>query len=197
MAGSVPAVAWKEPLLRLAPESAPVSAQRIEQLRAEHYIAVLAALAFPDVNHHPLAVDVADLQVGRFCAACTSGIKRHQKDAMKGGVRGVDQARDLLLAEYLGKMTNLLRVGRLGDAPAALQHVNVEEPQSRQTQDDGVRTELQLSEEHRLVLANVFWAKLIGRTAKVPAEVRNTVQVSADGCLGEVAALHLLKHELT
>src|SRR5664280_2421941 len=197
LAGCVPTVAGQEPLLRLAPESAPVSAQRIEQLRAEHYIAVLASLALPDVNHHPLAVDVADLQVGRFCAACAGGIERHQKDAMKGGVRGVDQARDLLLAEYLGKMTNLLRVGRLGDAPAALQHVNVEETQSRQTQDYGVRTVLQLGEEHRLILANVFRAKLIRRAAKVPAEVCNTVQVAADGCFGEVAALQLLKHELT
>src|ERR1019366_1676119 len=198
MAGCVPAVAGKQPLLRLAPETAPVSAQLFEQLRAEHYIAVLASLALPDVNHHPLAVDVADLQVGRFCAACAGGIERHQKDAMKGGVRGVDQARDLLLlAEYLGKMTNLLRVGRLGDAPAALQHVNVEETQSRQTQDYGVRTVLQLGEEHRLILANVFRAKLIGRAAKGPAEVCNTVQVAADGCFGEVAALQLLKHELT
>jgi hypothetical protein len=75
--------------------------------------------------------------------------------------------------------------------------VNIEEPKRRQPHNYGVRTVLQLGEEHRLVLANVFWAKLIGRTAKVPAEVRNTVQVSADGCLGEVAALQLLKHELT
>src|ERR1035438_10684252 len=126
MAGCVPAVARKEPLLGLAPEAAPVGAQFFEQLRAEHDIAVLAALALPDMNHHPLAVDVADLEVGRFRAACAGGIKRHQKDAMKGGIRGVDQSRHLLLAEYLWKVTHLLRIGRLGDAPAALQHAKVE-----------------------------------------------------------------------
>ena len=91
---------------------------------------------------------------------------------MKGGIRGVDQSRNLFLAEYPGKVTHLLRIGRLGDAPVALQHVNVEEAQRRQPQDDGVRTELQLGEEHRLILANVLRAKLIGRTAEVPAEVR-------------------------
>ena len=58
----MPAVAGKQPLLRLAPESAPVGAQLFEQPRAEHDIAVLAALAFADMNHHPLAVDVADLR---------------------------------------------------------------------------------------------------------------------------------------
>src|ERR1017187_9234393 len=167
MAGGVPAVAGEEPLLRLAPESAPVGTQFFEQLRAEHDIAVLAALALPDMNHHPLAVDVADLEVGRFRAACAGGIKRHQEDAMKGGIRGVDQSRNFFLAEYLGKVMHLLRIGRLGDAPAALQHVNLEETKSGQPQDYSVRAELQLGEEHRLVLANVFRAKLIGRTTEV------------------------------
>src|ERR1017187_5726882 len=159
----VPAVAGKEPLLRLAPEASPVDAKFPEQLRAKHDIAVLAALALSDMDHHPLAVDVADLQVGRFCAACAGGIKRHQKDAMKGGIRGVDQARNLLLAEYLWKVTHLLRIGRLGAAPAAFQHVNVEETQRGKPQDYSVRAELQLGEEHRLILANLFRAKLIGR----------------------------------
>ena len=57
----VPSVAWEEPLLRLAPEATPVSAQCFKQLRAEHHVAVLAALALPDMNHHALAVDVAHL----------------------------------------------------------------------------------------------------------------------------------------
>ena len=116
---------------------------------------------------------------------------------MKGGICGIDQSRDLLLAEYLGKVTHLLRIGRLSDAPVALQHVNIEEPQRREPQGYGVRTVLQLGKEHRLILANLLWAKLIGRTTEVSAEMRNTMKVSADGCGGEVAALQLLKHELT
>src|SRR6266567_7816638 len=82
----VPAVAGEEPLLGLAPESAPVRAQFFQQLGAEHDVAVLAALALVDVNHHPLAVDVADLQAGRFCASRTGGIESHQKDAMKRSI---------------------------------------------------------------------------------------------------------------
>ena len=116
---------------------------------------------------------------------------------MKGGVRRVDQARLLFLDQYLGKMANLLRIRCRGAAPAALQHVNVEGPQSRQRQDYGVLAELQPGEEHRLILGNLLWAKLIGRTTTVSVAVRNTVKVSADVCRGEVAALQLLKHELT
>src|ERR1035438_3246178 len=107
----MPAVAGEEPLLGLAPESAPVDAQFFEQLRAEHDIAVLAALAFPDMDHHPLAVDVADLQVGRFRAACAGGIERHQKDAMKGGIRGFNQSRNLLLADRARRIAAIRRAG--------------------------------------------------------------------------------------
>jgi hypothetical protein len=48
------------------------------------------------MNHHPLAVDVANLQVGRFGAACAGGIEGHKQDAMKRRVYRVDQACDLL-----------------------------------------------------------------------------------------------------
>jgi hypothetical protein len=40
-----------------------VLAQRLQQLRAEHHIAVFAALSPLNVDDHALTVDVADLQV--------------------------------------------------------------------------------------------------------------------------------------
>ena len=68
MTRRVPSVAGKQPVGGLAPQSAPVDAQFLEQLRAEHDIAVLASLAAPDMDDHPLAVDIADLQVRHFRA---------------------------------------------------------------------------------------------------------------------------------
>ncbi len=78
IACGMPSVAGKQPVGRLAPEAAPVNTQFFEQLRAEHDIPVFAALAFPDMDDHPLAVNIADLQSGRFRAPCARGIKRHQ-----------------------------------------------------------------------------------------------------------------------
>jgi len=46
-------------------------------------------------------------------------------------------------------------------------------------------------------LADVLRAKLIGRAVEVSAEVLDTMQVQADGRIGEVAAPQLLKHDLT
>src|SRR5208282_6433375 len=116
---------------------------------------------------------------------------------MEGCIRRLNQSRDFFLTQNPWQVTHLLRIRRLGDAPVALQHVDVKEAQRRQTQDDGVRTELELGEQSRLILANVLRAKLIGCTPEVLAEVRDTVHVGADGGLGEVAAMQLLKHELT
>src|SRR5258705_13961059 len=63
MTRRMPSVAGKQPVGWLVSESAPVHAQRVQQSRAQHHIAVLASLAAADVNDHPLTVDVADLQM--------------------------------------------------------------------------------------------------------------------------------------
>jgi hypothetical protein len=109
------------------PKPAPIDAQRIEQLRAEHDITVLATFSAPDMDDHPLAVDIADLQVCHFCATCARGIQRHQQDAMKGKLGRLNQTRDFVLTEYLRQVQNLLRIRRLGNAPASLQNLNIEE----------------------------------------------------------------------
>src|SRR5450631_3768923 len=130
-------------------------------------------------------------------SGCRGTEARHEQDAMKLRVCCVDQTRDFFLTEHPGKVTQLLRIRRLGDAPVALQDVDIEEPKRRQPHNYGVRAVLQLGEEHRLGLANVLRTKLIGWTPEVLAEVRHTVHVGADGRRGEVATLQLLKHELT
>jgi len=70
MARRMRSVTGKQPIGGLAFQPAPVDAQSIEQLRAEHDIAVLTALAAPNMNDHAPTVDIAGLQVRHFCATC-------------------------------------------------------------------------------------------------------------------------------
>src|ERR1039458_2227502 len=65
-----------------------------------------------------------------------------RKLTMKLRVCRVDQTCDFFLTEYPWEVTHLLRIRRLGDAPVALQHVDIEEPQRRQPHNYGVRTVL-------------------------------------------------------
>ncbi len=46
----------------LGPGQPPIAAQDGEQLRRQHDAAVLPALAVLDPDHHPAAVDIADLE---------------------------------------------------------------------------------------------------------------------------------------
>ncbi len=49
---------------------------------------------------------------------------------MKGKLGRVNQTRDFLLAKDLGQVQNLLRIGRLCNAPASLQHLNIAQPEA-------------------------------------------------------------------
>jgi len=197
MTPRMPSVARKQPVGWLAPETAPIRAQFLEQLRAEHDVAVLAALAFADMNDHPLTVDIADLQMRCFCATCACGIERHEQNAVKWLLSRVNQSGDLFLAQYLRKVKHLLRIGRLSDAPVPLQDLDVKEAQRGQAQANSVGAELKLGEQSCLILADMLGAELIGLAIEVSTEVFDTMQVRTDGCIGEVAAPQLLKHELT
>jgi integrase/recombinase XerD len=162
MTRRAPSAAGEQPIGGLAFQPAPVDAQRLEQLRAEHDIAILAPLASPNMNDHPLAVDVADLEARHFCAPRARAIQRHQQNAMKGRLCRVDQSCDFFRAEYLGQVQNLLRIRRLGNAPTSLQHLNIEETQRCQPLRHSVRGQLPAREQRGLILANLLGAKLIG-----------------------------------
>jgi hypothetical protein len=139
------------------------------------------------MNDHALAVDIADLQVRHFCATCARGIEGHQQNAMKGKLCRVDPTRHFVLAQHLRQVQNLLRIGCLGNAPAALQNLYIEEAQSGQALRYGVRGQLPAREQRGLILANLLGAKLIGRTMEVPTEMLDRLDVNVDGGLGVVA----------
>ncbi len=119
-------------MLGLSLQAAPVLTQYFEQFWAEHDIAIFAALAALDVNHHALAVDVADFQVCQFSASYSGGVERHQQSALERSQSCVDELRDFFLAENRRQVKCSFRIGRLGDAPGFLECLDVEESQSRQ-----------------------------------------------------------------
>ena len=88
-------------------QPAPVLAQFLEQFWAEHHIAISASLAALNVNHHALAVDVADFQVCQLGVAHSGGVERHQQNAMVGSERSIDELRDFFLAQDRRKVTVL------------------------------------------------------------------------------------------
>ena len=60
----IPITARKQPMYRLG--QAPIGTQDRQQRWRQHDVAVLAALAVFDPDHHPAAVDVGDLECGNL-----------------------------------------------------------------------------------------------------------------------------------
>src|ERR1700756_3133631 len=79
----MPAVTGKEPVAGFSPQPAPVLAQFVEQLGTEHDISIYATFAALDVDHHALAVDIAEFQTRQLGAPQASGVEGHEQSAME------------------------------------------------------------------------------------------------------------------
>ena len=87
-----------------------MSTQRLQQRRAQRKIAILAALALDHADDHPLAVDVAQLQMGHFRAAHAGAVENHQQGAAEQVPAGVDHAGHFFLAQNAGKTLRHSRI---------------------------------------------------------------------------------------
>src|SRR5438552_4122434 len=103
----VPTVAGKQPEFRPLSESANVAPQFIQEFRAEHDIAVFAALSALDVNDHALTIDIAHLQMRQFGTPQSGRVKSHQEDPVEHCRSRVDEPRYLLRAEDFRKTESL------------------------------------------------------------------------------------------
>jgi len=89
-------------VLDFFPQAPPVCAEFVEQNGTEHYITVLATLAALDVNHHPSAINVADLQASQLRVPNTGGIEGHEDSSMKWCVSRIDELGHFFLTENGG-----------------------------------------------------------------------------------------------
>src|SRR5208282_1020148 len=69
-----------------------------------------------------------------------------------------------------------------------------EEPQCREPLRHGGCGQLSLTEQIRLVLANVFRSELIGRAVKVPRKILDRLDVAVDGSLSVITTLEFFEH---
>ena len=110
-----------------------MSAQFLEQDRAEHHVAVLATFAALNVHDHASAIDVADLQARQLGALRTPvRVEGHQHGAIEGSRSSVDELCYLFLTENGGQAMAFLGIGSVGNAPRPLERLDVEEAQGAQ-----------------------------------------------------------------
>jgi hypothetical protein len=87
----------------------PVGTQDPQQLRRQHDIAILAALALDDADQHPAAVDRRGLQGGNLGDAQPGPIGRGQGHAVAQAGHRFEEAHHLLAAQHHGQALRLPR----------------------------------------------------------------------------------------
>jgi hypothetical protein len=92
----------KQPVLGLP--SSPVDTQDLQQLQRQHDLARELALALADVDDHPLAVDVGDLQIQRFLTAQACAVVYGQQCAMLDVHLFIEQCTNFLPASDGGQL---------------------------------------------------------------------------------------------
>ena len=192
---AVPAIAGKQPDTRSSAQPPPVRAQFVEQDRAEHHVAILAALAALDVDHHALAVHVADLQASQLRVANTGRIESHEHGTIKSSGSGVDELPYFFLTENGGQAVALLRIGSVGNAPRLLQRLDVEKPQGAQMVGHRTGRQLLYREELGLILPNVLPAQTVRRAVEVFCESFDEADVVLCGSLRVMTTLEFFQHD--
>jgi hypothetical protein len=183
--------AREQPLARLY--QAPVAAQDRQELRRQHGITVLAALALLDPDHHPTAVDIADLQPHRLRGPQAGSIGRGQRRAALQAGHGFEKAHDLVRAQHQRQLARLARIRDAFRQIAPAQRHAVEEAQGT----DGLverRPGDALGNELHLIGAHGFHIQPIGRAAKILTELRHRVDVRSLRRRRQIADRHVLDH---
>ncbi len=102
-------------------------------------MAVPPALALPDADDHPLAVDVGHLQLAELIATHPGGIER-QQDSVAVKVPGrADQSSDFLAAQDDRQPLLRFRIWKLQFGICTAERLHVEEPQAGDLLHDRVR----------------------------------------------------------
>ena len=89
------------------------------------------ALAFADMDDHPLAVDVGDLQIQRFLAAQARAVVEGQQRPMLDVHLSIEQGTDFFTAPDCGKLAAYLGLDDFLIKPLLLQCPCIEELQRR------------------------------------------------------------------
>ena len=76
-----------------------------------------------DANHHALAIDVHDAQVGHLGHAQPGGVHGHEQGTMLEVAGGLEQRTHLLGAEDLGQLVAGPLIQDLFDRPVLLEHL--------------------------------------------------------------------------
>src|SRR6266481_6074257 len=151
-------------------------AQQLEQMRREHHVAILVALALFDPDHHALAVDVGYLQRDYLGHAQSGAIGHTQCRLVFEPRCRIEKTCDFLRAQDHRQLAWLVdKLGMVDDVGTPKRDPE-KEPQCRDALVEG-RNARATRRQMKLIAAYVFEARRVGRAAEEGSEVLDPLHV--------------------
>jgi hypothetical protein len=149
------------------------------------------------MDHHPGAVDVADLEVESFGEAESQGVDSLEVDAVVWRTDGGDELTDLVDGEDVGESLLAGGAESLEGGPVARTGVRIEEFDTTIGDAEGSGGEVAVVLEVEEVVAELGFGEAIGGGVEVVGELSDGAEVGVLGAIAEPGELEVLAHALT
>src|SRR6266481_1712619 len=116
---------------------------------------------------------------------------------MERSASRIDESRHFFLAQDRWNVLGSFRIGGLGCAPALLESLGIEEPQSRKIYRNGAGRQLSLLEQFRLVFANLLGAQTVWTALEASREIFHYTDVTAYGSFSVITTLEFVQHHFS
>ena len=191
-AGEQPAVRKHDPA---SPAFAPPQPQEYQELRREHRVAVLAALALLDTKEHARGIDVIDLEERDLGHAQTRAIGNAERGLVLQARCSFEQLRRFLHTEHIRQLAVIAGDHEGARQIPALQCHQKQEPQRRDSAVDGRRSDALLM-LIQLEAADIVRRRGVGRAAEERGEAPDVTNVVLLRVGAEATHEHVVQHAL-
>jgi hypothetical protein len=150
-----------------------------------------------DVDHHPGAIDVADLEVEPFGEPQAQRVDGLERDAIVGGADGGGEPSDLVDREDVGESLLAEDAEAFEGGPIARAGVRIEEFDAALGDAEGGGSEVAVVLEVEEILTELRLGEAIGRGVVVVGELADGAEVGVLGAGGEPGELEVVGHAQT
>ena len=169
---------------------------RGERGNGEGEIAVLGPFATMDVDHHPLAIQIANLEVDRFADPQSERVAGPEEGLHAQSLAGIDELKDLCLRDHLGQRVDVVDFRLVEDLPLAGTGGAIEELDSRKSDALGTRGDFAFDNEVQQVAPHLLLGDFIGRFAVEFGELPDSADIAIDGPLRLTGKTQILEQLL-
>jgi hypothetical protein len=171
--------------------------KQVQRPLRQRDVAIFAAFALPDVDHHASAVDIGDLKTGSLLKPQTTGVDGGQADAVAGESDAAQNPSDLFQAQDHRQLLFAWRANKPEGGPVALEGLFEEELDATQRDGAGAARVVFDVLDREEVLSEFFLGDHVGGFVIVLRQLAHGPDVHLLCALGQAPELESLDHSLT